>query len=183
MSETEHTLETARLVLEPLVVTHAQVLYEPLQAVELYRFIPRDPPPSLARLSARYAALATRHSPDGQELWLNWALRLREAGVGAYVGTVEVTVYPNRTAALAYSVFPPFWRSGYATEACRRVLAHLVADYQVSRVGAEIDTRNTASIRLVERLGFTRVAMTPRADYFKGEYSDEYRYEWSVNEA
>jgi [ribosomal protein S5]-alanine N-acetyltransferase len=91
-----------------------------------------------------------------------------------------MTVYPNRTAELAYLIFPPFWRHGFATEACTRVLAHLVADYQVRRVAAAIDTRNVASIRLVERLGFTRVALTPQADYFKGAYSDEYRYEWSV---
>lgn len=180
MSEIEPLLETARLILEPLVVSHAHALYAALQAPELYRFIPRDPPPSPDSLAARYAILATRHSPDGHELWLNWVLRLRETDV--YVGTVEVTVYPNRTAELAYQVFPPFWHHGFATEACTRVLAHLVADYQVSRVAAEIDTRNAASMHLVERLGFTRVALTPRADYFKGTDSDEYRYEWSVSQ-
>lgn len=180
MSEIEHRLETTRLILEPLVVSHAQALYVALQASELYRFIPRDPPPSPDSLAARYATLATRHSPDGQELWLNWVVRLRETGV--YVGTVEVTIYPNRAAALAYQIFPPFWHHGFATEACRRVLAHLVADYDVGRVAAEIDTRNAASIHLVERLGFTRVALVPQADYFKGAYSDEYRYEWNASQ-
>lgn len=172
----EQPLETLRLTLEPLVVSHAQALYEALQSPELYRFIPRDPPSSPESLAARYASLATRHSPDGQELWLNWVLRQRETGF--YVGTAQVTVYPNRIAYLAYQIFPPFWHQGYATEACTCVLAHIVADHQVSYVVAEIDTRNAASIHLVERLGFARVAMTPRADYFKGEYSDEYRYEW-----
>ena len=175
-SESEQVLETPRLILEPLTVSHAHVLYAALQAPELYRFIPQDPPSSPESLAARYAALATRLSPDGQERWLNWALRNRDTE--RYVGTVEVTVYPNHTAALAYQVFPPFWHQGFATEACTRVLAHLVADYQVSRVAAEIDTRNADSIHLVERLGFTRVAMTEHADYFKGTYSDEYRYEW-----
>jgi ribosomal-protein-alanine N-acetyltransferase len=58
-----------------------------------------------------------------------------------------------------------------------------VAEYRVCRVFAEIDTRNARSIRLVERLGFTRVALSPRADYFKGAYSDEYRYEWRACQA
>jgi RimJ/RimL family protein N-acetyltransferase len=178
VSDLEHLLDTPRLLLEPLVVGHAQALYEPLQAPELYRFIPRDPPPSPDSLAARYAILATRYSPDRQELWLNWAVRQRDTG--GYVGTVEATVYPNRTAELAYQVFPPFWRHGFAAEACTCVLAHLVADYQVSHVAAAIDTRNVASIRLVERLGFTRVALTLQADYFKGATSDEYRYEWSA---
>jgi ribosomal-protein-alanine N-acetyltransferase len=51
----------------------------------------------------------------------------------------------------------------------------------VSRVAAEIDTRNTASIHLVEALGFARVATTPGADFFKGAASDEYRYELSAS--
>lgn len=181
MSEIERRLETARLTLEPLVVSHAQALYAALQAHELYQFIPRDPPPSLDALAARYTFLATCHSPDVQELWLNWVLRQRETDV--YAGTVEASVYPDHTAALAYQVFPPYWHQGFATEACECVLAHLVAEYRVSRVFAEIDTRNAASIQLVERLGFTRVALTPRADYFKGAYSDEYRYEWSASQA
>jgi RimJ/RimL family protein N-acetyltransferase len=175
MNDPEQTLETPHLLLEPLVANHAAALYPALQAPELYRFIPQDPPPSPDSLAARYAALATRRSPDGREMWLNWALHRRDKG--AYVGTLEATVYEDYTASLAYLVFPPFWRQGYATEACECVLAHLFADYRVSRVAAEIDTRNTASIHLVEALGFTRVAMLTNADFFKGAPSDEYRYE------
>ncbi|MFI5272824.1 MAG: GNAT family N-acetyltransferase [Ktedonobacterales bacterium] len=174
MSDSEQPLETARLLLEPLVVSHAAALFAALQAPDLYTFIPQDPPPSAQSLAARYATLATRRSPDRREVWLNWALRLR--ATSAYVGIVEVTVHADRTAMLAYMVFPPFWRQGYATEACGRVLAHLFADSHVSRVAAEIDTRNAASIHLVEALGFTRAATTPNADFFKGSASDEYRY-------
>jgi prepilin-type processing-associated H-X9-DG protein len=77
-------------------------------------------------------------------------------------------------------IFVPFWRRGYAREACARVLAHLFEDYHGGQVAAEVDTRNAASMRLVEALGFTRVATTPGADFFKGSASDEYRYELSA---
>lgn len=171
----ELPLETPRLLLEPLVVGHATALFEALQAPTLYTYIPQDPPPSLEALTSRYATLASRRSPDGHESWLNWALRQRATGV--YVGTVQATVRANHTALLAYMIFPDFWRQGYAREGCARVLAHLFEEYHVSRVAAEIDTRNAASIHLVEALGFTRVATTPGADFFKGSVSDEYCYE------
>ena len=74
-------------------------------------------------------------------------------------------------------VFVPYQRRGFAAEACRRLLEHLVDDYQVGVVAAEIDTRNTASIALVESLGFERVGIQKGADHFKGSTSDEYRYE------
>jgi RimJ/RimL family protein N-acetyltransferase len=181
MRDIERPIETPRLVLEPLVAAHAEALFPALQAPELYQFIPQDSPRSLGDLAARYAILATRHSPDGTEVWLNWVLRQRDAGV--YVGTVEVTVYADATeepAYLAYQVFPPFWHQGYAREACAHVLTHLVTTYGVRRVVTEIDTRNAASIHLVETLGFVRIAVKPNAAFFKGADSDEYRYEWSA---
>jgi len=124
MIDPEQPLKTPRLFLEPLVASHAAVLYAALQDPKLYRFIPQDPPPSPHDLEARYGALSVRHSPNGREAWLNWVLRQRATGI--YIGTVEATVHVDLTAMLAHMVFPSFWRQGYATEACRRVLVHLI---------------------------------------------------------
>jgi RimJ/RimL family protein N-acetyltransferase len=107
-------------------------------------------------------------------------VRLREEGrlpKATYVGTLEATIYPDRSAYLAYTVFVPFWRRGYAREGCARLLRHLLEDYRVRVVVAEMDTRNAASISLAEALGFERVGATPGADHFKGSVSDEYHYE------
>lgn len=170
----ETTLETSRLLLEPLVASHAVHIYRELQDERLYQFIPQEPPISLQVLEARYRALSSRLSPGGQQAWLNWAVSLR---AGTYIGTLEATVYPNRTAAIAYMIFPPFWRQGYAKEGCLQLLNHLFNDYQVNLVAAEIDTRNVASIELIKSLGFKHVSTKENADFFKGCVSHEYRYE------
>ncbi|HEX6544593.1 MAG TPA: GNAT family N-acetyltransferase [Ktedonobacterales bacterium] len=169
-------LATARLLLEPLIPAHAPALHPLLLDARLYTYIPEDPPSSLEVLVARYRHLASRHSPDGREVWLNWAARLRAAS--DFVGTFQATVQPDRTALLAYMIFTPYQREGYAREGCDRVIEHLVHAYGVRQIVAEIDTRNRASIALVETLGFVRVAERPAADFFKGAVSDEYRYEY-----
>ncbi len=169
-------LETRRLLLEPLIPAHASVLYEQLLEPRQYEFIPQDPPTSLQALETRYQALSSRLSPSGQEAWLNWVVRLRFEGT--YIGTLEATVYANCTATIAYMIFPPFWRQGYALEGCGCLLNHLFKDYGVSVVSAEIDTRNIASISLVEALGFKCVSTQTNADFFKGAVSHEYKYEW-----
>jgi RimJ/RimL family protein N-acetyltransferase len=46
----------------------------------------------------------------------------------------------------------------------------------VEKLVAEIDTRNVASIRLIEKLGFRRVAYVPHAGCIRGVESDDYRY-------
>ena len=154
----EVQLETERLFLEPILPAHAPVLYERMQEERLYRFIPQDPPVTPQALEDRY-----------------WAVR--ERGSGDYAGTLEATVHDDRKATVAYMVFVPYQRRGFAAEACWRLLEHLFDDYRVGVVAAEIDTRNTASIALVESLGFERVGFQKDADHFKGASSDEYRYE------
>lgn len=176
----EKTLETGRLLLEPLLPEHAQLLYEDLTDERLYRFIPRNAPESAVALETRYRKLTSRRSPDWSEVWLNFAMRQRQDGAQAkaiHVGTLEATVYPDRSAYIAYTVFVPFWRRGYAKEGCARLLRHLVEDRGVRVVAAEMDTRNAASVSLAESLGFERVGTTLGADFFKGSASDEYRYE------
>jgi RimJ/RimL family protein N-acetyltransferase len=166
------TLNAPGLVLEPLAVAHAGELFPSLQNPALYTYIPHDPPPSLDALCARYARLARRRSPDGKELWLNWVVR-RDC---AAVGTVQATCRSDDVAYVAYDVFVPFQRQGLATKAVSTMLDHLQASAGVVTAKALVDTRNTASIRLLERLGFSRIRLIENADHFKGARSDEYEY-------
>jgi hypothetical protein len=48
--------------------------------------------------------------------------------------------------------------------------------FPLAHVDAEIDTRNAASIGVIERLGFVRRRLVRNADNFKGTVSDEVRY-------
>ena len=170
----ETTLETERLLLEPLRERHAEYLFPLLAEPQIYTFIPQDPPRSLAELQTRYKQLETRHSPEGDEVWLNWAIYLKTEK--QYAGNVEATVGRDNIGYLAYELSPRFWGVGYATEACRQVINTLFTQYRVTEIIAEVDTRNVASSKLLERLAFERVRLKAQADFFKGAYSDEYVY-------
>ena len=89
--EPERPLRSDRLLLEPLLETHARVDFPFLRNARLYRFIPQEPPETVEALGARYARLAGRRSPNGREAWLNWAMRLRE-GAEANVGMLQASV-------------------------------------------------------------------------------------------
>ncbi len=97
--------------------------------------------------------------------------------LGAVRARMEATVREESAetvAYVAYTVFVLFQRRGFAAEGCGRIIRHLLEDYGVEVVAAEVDTRNTAS---VASLGFERVATLPNPHFFKGATSDEYRYE------
>ena len=104
---------------------------------------------------------------------LNWAARLKSDGT--CVGTVQVTLPRDGRAQLAYEIGVPYWRRGFATEACAHVIEALFAR-GATEVRAELDTRNVASIALLERLGFQRGSLKKNADHFKGSESDEWTY-------
>ena len=179
LAAAEATLLSARLRLEPLRASHAAELFDGLNDERLYRWIPQDPPASLETLAWRYGMLESRLSPAGDELWLNWVLRRLDGGL--CIGTVQATVRADASAYLAYELRTDAWGQGYATEACGEVLRCLATAFAVTSVEAEVDTRNTASIRLLERLGFILTGLKRDADFFKGAASDEYRYEWRLD--
>ncbi|HET7839220.1 MAG TPA: GNAT family N-acetyltransferase [Rectinemataceae bacterium] len=162
-------LESERLLLEDLVPGHAAELFPVLRDPEMYTYIPGDPPSSETELRERYTR-QTNHAAE-DELWLNWILRLKEGR--ECIGYVQATLPKASSALIAYQLSPRFWGKGYAFEACGAVLARLATVHSVREIRAEIDSRNTASIRLVERLGFRREAFRERADFFKGSWSDE----------
>jgi len=170
----ETAFETERLHLEPLRRSHAAELFEVLSDERLYHNIPHDPPATLAALNARYERLETRRSAKGDERWLNWVVRSKSDG--RCMGRIEVTIRQDAGAHLAYEIGPAYWRQGIATEACRRLIRALFEEGGVTEVMAEVDTRNLPSIRLLERLGFTREGLRPNADFFKGRASDEWTY-------
>jgi RimJ/RimL family protein N-acetyltransferase len=174
LDEGENNLETDRLILEPLRRRHARHLFPALSDTRIYTFIPQDPPTSLLDLENRYQQLENRRSPAGDEAWLNWAIRLKQPH--KYIGTVQATVRQDHSSLLAYELSTDFQGNGYATESCARVIESLFADYEMVEIVAEVDTRNAASWKLLERLSFERVLTRLGADFFKGEKSDEYTY-------
>ncbi len=166
---------TARLVLEPLCATHAAALFPLLSDERMYAFVPDAPPASVDALRARYARLESRLSADGSERWWNWALRRRAPD--EYVGYVQATIERDGTAWIAYMIGVPYWGQGFASEAVRRLCEGLFADPRILRLQATVDTRNVASMRVLDRLGFTRsAAPRPAAEPIGGAACAEWEY-------
>jgi [ribosomal protein S5]-alanine N-acetyltransferase len=147
------TLNAGLTILRPLTADHADALFPVLRDVHLWRFTEQVPPKTLAGLRERYQRLESRRSPDGQELWLNWALERREDD--RPVGLVQATVpILHSYADIAYVLGRAFWGRGLAIGAVDAMLDFLRVELHVRTARASVDSRNLPSVRLLERLGF-----------------------------
>ena len=68
------------------------------------------------------------------------------------------------------------WGHGYATEAARALLHWAFATLDLNRVQAEADTRNAASARVLDKLGFVREGTLREDCVVNGEVSDSWVY-------
>lgn len=143
-------IETPRLTLEPLTVSHAEEMFPVLSDPAIYEF-ENQPSESVAALSARYQRLETRVSPDGTERWLNWVIRKRGAQL---IGYVQATIGSNGRAAIAYELNSEFWRQGFGLEATQAMITELAEEHAGCVLTAVLKRKNFRSLGLLERLGF-----------------------------
>jgi RimJ/RimL family protein N-acetyltransferase len=163
-----------RLRAEPVEPRHAAAMAELLADRRIHRFLPSGPP-ARADLEWQYGCLTSGRSPDGGEYWLTWILVPRN-GSDDPVGFLQATIREPETVTIAYVIGPAYWRQGLALEATAAMLDMVFARYDVRCAVAEMDTRNEASIRLAESLGFQRVDTVFDAASLKGETSHEHVY-------
>jgi [ribosomal protein S5]-alanine N-acetyltransferase len=144
-------IETAALTLVPQTAAHADEMFVALGDPAIYEY-ENEPPPSLEWLHARFAKLESRRSPDGQERWLNWVIRLPASRL---IGYVQATVRPGGSASIAYELASAYWGRGLGSNAVEAMISELVESYDVRAISAVLKRQNRRSLRLLERLGFS----------------------------
>jgi RimJ/RimL family protein N-acetyltransferase len=97
---------------------------------------------------------------------------------GAFIGWCTLARWnaDYRSAALGYCYADAAWGHGYATEAARALLRWAFDTLDLNRVQAEADTRNAASARVLEKLGFVREGTLREDCVVNGEVSDSWVY-------
>lgn len=182
MSLTTPTLHTARLRLRPVSSGDAEAVFAIHSNAHVLRYW--DSPPWTDRARAeRFIAASRQLADDGSGV----RLAIERASDGAFLGWCSLRRWnPDfRSAALGYCLDDSAWGQGYATEAARAVLQWAFDTLDLNRVQAETDTRNRASARVLEKLGFRREGTLREDCIVNGEVSDSWvfgllRREWST---
>ncbi len=163
------TLRTRRLVLRPFTLDDASVIQELAGAHEVAIGTLTVPHPYEDGMAEDWIQGLDRDWQDREALAL--AMEAEPHGLVGTVGLVELEI-PHGRAELGYWVGVPYWGRGYATEGGSAVLEYAFNVLGLNRVWAQHFTRNPASGRVLEKLGFRREG-TLRSHHRRfGEFED-----------
>lgn len=82
----------------------------------------------------------------------------------------------NKQVEIGYTLDRRFRGNGYAIEALSVIIDYLLTTLNKHRIIASIDPINTASIKLIERLGFRKEAHFIESLFFHGRWVDDLVY-------
>lgn len=167
------TLHTARLGLRPFVDADADALFALHSSAHVLRYWDSPPWDERAR-AGRFVAACRQMADEGTGA----RLAVDRVSDGTFIGWCGLTGWnPDyRSASLGYCFDDAAWGHGYATEAARALLRWAFDALDLNRVQAEADTRNAASARVLEKLGFVREGTLREDCVVNGDVSDSWVY-------
>lgn len=167
------TLTTERLRLRPFTGADAAALFALHSNAHVLRYWD-SPPWSTFERADHFITACDGMAMNGSGARVAVA-RLSD---DAFIGWCGLTRWnsDHRTASLGYCFDAAAWGHGFATEAARALLAWGFDTLPLNRVQAETDTRNVASARVLEKLGFVREGTLREDCIVNGEVSDSWVY-------
>ena len=167
------TLQTARLTLRPLAEADTDAVFAMRSDPVVQRY-GSHPPWTGRQTAVDYVARNAKAMAAGTDA--QFAIERREDGVVVGTCCLYALDAQCRRADIGYVLRPSQWGRGYATEANAALLDWGFGPLGLNRVEADIDPRNVASARALERLGFVREGHLRERWIVGGEVCDSLIY-------
>lgn len=160
----------------------------------LREFVPDDWPAVLAyQRDPRYLRFylwTDRTEPevrDFVQMFVDWQeerprrkfqLAITLSGSGRLIGNCGIRRKPenDREADIGYELVPEYWGQGYATEAALAMVDFGFRELALHRISSWCIADNTASARVLEKVGLRPEGRLRENEYFKGRWWDTLLY-------
>ena len=162
-------IQTPRLLIRKLSIADAEDIYAVSSNPNVSRYVLWDTHRSIMDSRAMIRAhLRSYRNEDPASL----AIELKETG--RVIGTIGYLWIDraHNSAEIGYSLGEPYWNNGYMTEALRAMLAFGFDKLYLNRIEACFDVRNSASGRVMAKVGMQREGLHRKKLYNKGRYID-----------
>jgi RimJ/RimL family protein N-acetyltransferase len=147
------TLEAPRVRLRALADRDVDALFAIFSDEAMMRYWSTLPMKVRAE-AEKYLAGIRAGSADGS--LLQWGIERKDDG--EVLGTCTLFSFHRASmrAEIGYCLRSPWWGRGYMGEALPALIDHAFGTLGLRRLEADVDPANAASLRILERMGFTR---------------------------
>ena len=163
------TLDGTRVRLRWLDDRDLSALYEIFSSPAVTRYW--GSPPLETTVDAEHLLASIREHFLSKTL-IQWGITLKGDDVVIGTCTLANLEPSHRRCELGFALHPSAWGRGLGQEAVDRVLLYAFHELGMYRIEADVDPRNSRSIRLVERAGFRREGLLRQRYQVNGEIQD-----------
>lgn len=172
-SKTLPIITASRVVLRWIFEDDIDSLYEIFSNPQVMRYWSTVPLPDREAAAALQREIAEGNE---RETMFKWGIALRDSNKVIGTTTLFNLNLDNGRAELGYAMAHAYWGKGYMNEALKALISHAFEVMKLRRLEADVDPRNAASIRSLERLGFQREGFLRERWHVNGEIQDALFY-------
>jgi len=167
------TINTTRLSLRSISAEDVDDFYNVYSNPEVMRYWSTPPLPCR---DAATKLISEIHEGFKRHELLKWGIALRTTNT--LIGSVTLfhPDFTHRRAEIGYALGRAHWGKGYMQETLKAVLTYAFEELNFHRIEADVDPRNAASVRTLERLGFQREGYLRERWQVNGEIQDAFFY-------
>ena len=169
----EVSLRTKRLLLRPLDEADAPQLFLLHSDAQVSRYLSRPPWESIDKAIELIALDKEAHRA---RKYIRLGIQRTEDALLIGECSLHSLNEASRRAEVGYAMRPLAWGNGYMAEALAQLLQFAFETLQLNRIEADIDPRNQASARNLERFGFKKEGYLRERWIVRGEVSDSALY-------
>lgn len=162
-------LQTARLSLRPLRAEDTAAIYAIYSDARVQRYSSHAPWTTMEQ-AQEFVTRELEVFGQASSLRL-WLVRREDERLIGQCTLFSISAQ-NRRAEIGYSMAPDMWGQGYMDEALRALVDYGFNTLDLIRIEADIDPRNLASARSLDRLGFEYEGLMRNRWIVAGEISD-----------
>lgn len=154
------TIHTRRLTLRPARSDDLDAFYAILSAPEAMRYWSTPPHTDIEQTRPWLEGMIAIPAGEGEDFVIEHQ--------GRVIGKAGLFRFPE----IGYILAPAAWGQGFAREALAAVIERAFAVHALPRIVADVDPRNAASLKLLDRLGFVETGRRSRSWLVGDEWCD-----------
>ncbi len=162
-------LETDRLLLRKLTEADVEDLYDYASQDKVTKYVPWHTHRSRED-TQKFIAYALQQYKN--HALAPWGIEYKKNG--KLIGTIDFVSWQpfHHRAEIGYVLSPDYWGQGIMTEAGKRILAFGFEKMDLVRIYARCTVENTASARVMEKLGMSFEGILRKEAFIKGKHYD-----------